>query len=172
MKGVMLAKLKEAEQYLLENVLFDTDEGWDSKVIDYTPPLVDRLYRQWGDYRISLHRIHPCEVDQAFLHPHPWPAAFRVFGEYEVGFGYSATNDPPEITHTIRTSPGLAYEMTHPHAWHYVAPTQRPVLTIMVTGPLWGREAPRTADAPFSPMLPVERDRLRQEICAQLRKFP
>ncbi len=152
----MLQILEGAERYLLTNNLLCSGAGWCTKYIDYHPPLVERLYRQWGEYRISLHRIHPCTREEALLHPHPWPAAFRVYGEYELGFGYSETNERPPVTHKMVTTCGFAYEMTHRHAWHYVAPTKGPVLTLMVNGPSWGRQAPLTTNKDFRKLTPEE----------------
>ena len=168
--GSMLDLLDEAVKQIKREEWLLGPKGWNSKYIDYHPPLVERMYRDWGENRISLHRIMPCDADEAFLHPHPWPSAFLVFGQYEVGFGYSETNEAPSITHTMRTGFGTRYEMTDLHAWHYVAPLE-PVVTIMVTGKPWDRPAPRTANAPFRELTGKEQFRLLSDIRQSLDNF-
>jgi len=69
------AVLLNIEQHHLKGLLEDV-EGWNTKYIDYHPPLVERAYRDLDDeLRISLHRIHPCKRSEALFHPHPWPGA-------------------------------------------------------------------------------------------------
>ena len=83
----MLATLHEAED-ALPDLLREGVDAWRSLDIDYEPPHVERLWRPWGPvvstgamtipsrFRLSLHRIHPCET--ALFHPHPWPSAVRI----------------------------------------------------------------------------------------------
>ena len=85
----MLDVLEAVEQKLPE--LLRDEAGWNSLFIDYHPPTVERLWRTWGEYRVSLHRIHPCERGTALFHPHPWPSAMRILsGEYEMAVGYGS----------------------------------------------------------------------------------
>lgn len=47
-------------------------DRWNTLDIDYHPPRVERLWTCWeNDYRVYLHRLHPCEPEQALYHPHP-----------------------------------------------------------------------------------------------------
>lgn len=66
-------------------------EGWNSLDVDYHDPRVERVWRQWLDYRVSLHVIHPCQPSASLFHPHPWPSAMRV----GILFGPSTRNALP-----------------------------------------------------------------------------
>ena len=148
----MLSKLYTIE-HELPALLFTE---WNSLYINYHPPIVERLWRQVGEYRVYLHRIHTCAPGQALLHPHPWPSAIRVLeGSYEMGVGYGKGTTPPPIAckMIMHIEPGstLCYEMADPDGWHYVRPIGGPSLSLMVTGKPWNREAPRSND-PLSPM--------------------
>jgi len=153
----MLAILERAE-WALGNPgrsLLDDPEGWETLLVNYEPPWVERLWRDFeGGYRLYLHRIYPCE--KALFHPHPWPSAIKVLsGSYEMGVGYRHsrpgenqrtpdwTPSPPPIAATIVLTPGSSYEMIEPAGWHYVKPLVGPSLSIMVTGPKWGAWSPK-----------------------------
>jgi hypothetical protein len=139
----MLEVLYAVEQELPQ--LIQDEAGWNSLYIDYHPPTVERLWRQWGEFRIQLHRIHPCERDEALFHPHPWPSAMRVLaGEYEMAVGYSADGNPPPIAARMIATGDFLYEMTDPGAWHYVRPIGEPTLSLMVTGKPWNPAAPKS----------------------------
>lgn len=113
----MLNVLKQAEKDM-RSFLADKD-GWKSLDINYHPPRVERVWRQWGEYRIMLHRIHPC--DNALMHPHPWPSAIYIAsGSYEMGLGYSNTTEKPPIVAKIIAGRGSRYEMVDKYGWHYV----------------------------------------------------
>jgi hypothetical protein len=111
---------------------------WNSLRVDYNHPYVDRLWRQFDqEHRVLLHRIHPCETEQALLHPHPWPSAMRVLGpgSYETGIGYGdPTGEAPPIAAKFRLKNLGSYEMVDPNTWHYVRPIQTPVYTVMTIG--------------------------------------
>lgn len=145
-------------------------EGWRSKCIDYTPPVVHRIYRDIViddvGYRIYLHRIFSCK--RAFFHPHPWPSAVRVIGAsagtrstYEMGVGFSSNerHDPPPHAAVMFVSDGFKYVMDHPDAWHYVKILGAPSVSLMVSGPVWDRPggAPRTEKYDFRPLTEEER---------------
>ena len=126
--------------------------GWNSMYINYHPPVVERLWRQIGDYRVYLHRIHPCSKEQALVHPHPWPSAIRVLkGCYEMGIGYGKGMDEPPIACKMIIEASFVYEMVEPDGWHYVRPIDEPSYSLMVTGKPWDRPAPRSTE-PLSPM--------------------
>lgn len=140
----MLKVLHEVEGELPR--LLESIAGWHSLDINYHPPRVERLWRQYGDHRIYLHRIHPCTQDQALFHAHPWPSAIRLIeGTYEMGLGYAKlvkdSSQLPPIIATIHLLPGVKYEMKHRHGWHYVMPTAESTLSVMVTGPLFSTVA-------------------------------
>lgn len=112
---------------------------WNNLKIDYDTPLVHRLWLPWRDeYRINLHKLFPCEPDQALWHPHSWPSAVMVLhGEYVMRQGEAKGRcDRPKVSTTVRMTKGSAYEMTNRLSWHSVAPT-RETYTVMLTGPLY-----------------------------------
>jgi hypothetical protein len=121
--------------------------SWNSLDINYHPPFVERLWISWGEYRVSLHRIQPCEPSEALFHPHPWPSAMRILeGTYEMAVGFGPGAAVPPIASRILASGDFRYEMTHPDSWHYVRPIGGPAMTIMVTGKPWRRKAPGSKD--------------------------
>lgn len=140
--------------------LLQDEERWLGLDVDYHPPRVERLWVQYGDYRINLHRIHPCEREEALFHPHPWPSAMKIFsGHYEMALGSSSTNDVPPIVALIDSSQEFCYEMSHPDGWHYVRPIDGVVMTLMVSGVPWSRESPKS-DKPLKTLLPEQRREL------------
>ena len=89
----MLDVLAAVEQALPQ--LLQDENAWHSLYIDYQLPTVERLWRPWHEYRISLHRIHPCAPGEALFHPHPWPSAMHVLaGAYEMAVGYGQGRHP------------------------------------------------------------------------------
>jgi hypothetical protein len=154
----MLDVLERLEREL-PILLLDAD-GWTGLFIDYHPPTVERLWRQWNEYRISLHRIHPCPAGTALFHPHPWPSAMRILaGDYEMAVGYGKGEETPPIAARMIASGDFAYEMTDPDAWHYVRPIGGPSWSIMVTGKPWDRPAPR-ANKPLSELPAQQREEI------------
>lgn len=140
--------------------LLEDGGAWESLYIDYHPPTVERLWRPWEDYRVSLHRIHPCPPSRALFHPHPWPSAMHLLaGRYEMEIGYGSGEEPPPVSSRIIATEGSRYEMTHPDAWHSVRPLERSVITLMVTGKPWSRPAP-SAGRKLDPLSPVQREAL------------
>jgi len=143
----MLDVLRRLEREL--PALLADGDAWAGLFIDYHPPTVERLWRRWGEHRISLHRIHPCAEGEALFHPHPWPSAMRVLeGEYEMAVGYGEGEEAPPVAAKMILSGGeLRYEMTDPDAWHYVRPIGGVSWSVMVTGKPWTRPAPRASKA-------------------------
>ena len=152
--------------------LLDDPDGWNTLFIDYEPPIVERLWREFEtDYRVYLHRIYPCET--ALYHPHPWPSAVKIMtGPYEMGIGYEylTRRDPsdyePPITATVILTKGSSYEMTDKNAWHYVKPLGGTSYSIMVTGPKWDRWAPKVTHK-LGPLKPET----KEEIIRSFRHF-
>jgi hypothetical protein len=161
-----------------ENIesLINDHAAWRTKRVDYTPPVVDRVYRDLDldgvNYRIYLHRIHPC--DEAFYHPHPWPSAVRVIGaksssyEMAVGFGPSDGPPPPHAARLI-VKHGMQYEMTHTDGWHYVRVTGEPSISLMVSGPVWDNSAPRTDKMNFRHLTATEEIEICDAVLAYYR---
>ena len=134
--------------YAVENelpMLLHDEDTWNSLYVDYHPPIVERLWLPWGDYRVNLHRIYPCARDEALFHPHPWPSAMRVLsGEYEMAVGYGKGETAPSIAALMIASGDFRYEMTDPDGWHYVRPLREPTMSLMVTGKPWDRPSPKS----------------------------
>ncbi len=156
----MLAQLDAIEALMPGWLDKDAEDHWQSVLIDYHPPIVERLWRQHGEQRVFLHRIHPCTPDQALFHPPPWPSAMRVIsGTYEMTIGHGPGEQEPPVAARIVSRGDLRYERTDPDAWHAVRPVDGPAITLMVTGAPWARWAPRS-NHPLKP-LP---DATRQEL--------
>lgn len=118
----------------LSALLNEGIDSWESLDVDYEPPRVERLWRQVGEYRIYLHRIHPCE--EALYHPHPWPNAVMILsGKYEMVLG--GADAVTDLVGRLVLTEGSMYERTNPLGWHYVRPLEGPSLSIMVTGKPW-----------------------------------
>lgn len=126
----------------LRPMLYEEDK-WKDVDVNYHPPRVKRLWRQYGNYRIFLHEIDPCSVAEALVHPHAWNSAmFLGDGSYVMLTGKSSTNDPPKILERTVLASGSSYEMIDPDSWHAVAPLTV-CQTLMVTSPPTGRWAPK-----------------------------
>lgn len=126
-------------------LLLKDEAGWNSLYVDYSAPIVERLWREWNGYRIFLHKIHPCEYNQSLYHKHNWPSAMEiVYGKYEMGIGYGVSNTPPPIASRIILPMGSSYEMTEKNGWHYVRPLDTCAYSIMITGKPWGSGAPKS----------------------------
>ncbi len=139
----MLDILHRVENQLPEMLQEEAD--WNSLFIDYHPPVVERLWRQWFEFRIYLHRIHPCEPGEALFHPHPWPSAMHVLdGAYEMAIGYGTGEKEPPIAARIILRAGAEYEMTDPHSWHYVRPLDHPSMSLMIAGKPWDPSLPKS----------------------------
>lgn len=121
---------------------------WESLDIDYHPPRVQRLYCDFMNYRINLHKIYPCKQEEALLHAHPWPSVMEVLpgAHYEMGIGYGEGNNPDtiKIACKVLSNKGFQYEMLDKNGWHYVRPVNGCTYTIMITGKPWGRTSPKS----------------------------
>jgi hypothetical protein len=146
MLDILLAVEKELPGLLQDESI------WRSVYVDYHPPVVERLWLRWREFRIYLHRIHPCSAGQALFHPHPWPSAMRILsGTYEMAVGYGKGETLPPVAALMQAEGNFRYEMTDPDAWHYVRPVGEPTLSLMVTGKPWDRWAPKS-DKTLSPL--------------------
>lgn len=137
--------------------LLRSPDGWQGLRITYHPPFVDRAWRPWREYRLSIHRIQPCEPGEALLHPHPWPSAIRILsGRYEMVVGHGAGTATPPIAARLVVPAGTSYAMTDPDAWHSVRPLEAPSLSVMLSGVPWQRTMPVEPSAPQAPLSAAE----------------
>lgn len=136
----MIDKLQQIEdKKILE--LLSKPELWQTKLVNYFPPVVERCWIQLGNYRLLLHFIHECKAEDALFHTHRWPSAMHILnGKYEMGLGFGPGDVPPPKMATILFDNGGYYDMTHKDGWHYVRPIEGVCATAMLTGPLWDRE--------------------------------
>ena len=130
----------------------------ESMYIDYHKPYVSRVWFKHENLRIFLHKIEPCnDAVEALYHPHKWDSAMEIIkGKYEMGIGHSSTNDIPKTDCKLILPAGTIYEMTEKDGWHYVNPIGEPCYTLMVTGPLNGREMPIEPSKPFRTLTETE----------------
>ena len=139
----MLDLLHKAE-LALPALLHDATK-WKSVFVDYHHPFVERLWCEWFESRIYLHRIHPCGAGEALFHPHPWPSAMKVLGgSYEMAIGYGEAETEPPIAARLILGAGSEYEMTDPNAWHYVRPLNAPSISLMVSSKPWARTSAKS----------------------------
>jgi len=133
--GHLIETLNGICQRELPALLRDSGTPWQSLNVTYEDPHVERVWVQLGEYRILLHRIHPC--DRPLKHPHPWPSAVRILsGQYKMGVGRLGHDGDAEVATFVLTA-ASSYEMLHPHGWHYVQPLYKPSLSVMLTGKPW-----------------------------------
>ena len=149
-----------AVEIALPKLLCEPASSWQTLMIDYEKPHVERVWRQSGEYRICLHRIHPCREEDAFLHPHAWPMASRILdGTYREkrATGLEAKSRPPFSHFEVYRDASHAYEMVGPLLWHSVQPIEKVCMTLMVIGTPWhqcGTKSPR----PLQPLSSSARD--------------
>lgn len=140
----MLLELQLAELEL--PYLLTQPQLWQSLFINYEKPFVERLWCPWKEYRLNLHRLLPCEAEECFVHPHPWPSAMKIVkGNYRMSVSYGAgLKMPPVDSMMFDLTAGSSYDMTDPNMWHAVQPLDEPVWSIMLTGRPWGRAMPKS----------------------------
>jgi hypothetical protein len=137
--NVMLASLLTIVEDELPALIADPNTPWQTLDVLYEEPRVERVWLQFGNKRIHLHRIHPCQ--KPYRHVHPWPSAILVLsGTYEMEVGKLPGNQVPAAT--LILSAGSSYEMLNPLAWHSVRPLIEPSLSVMLTGQPWGVPEP------------------------------
>ncbi|MDP3770633.1 MAG: hypothetical protein Q8R40_06955 [bacterium] len=161
----MLTILREVE-IMLPRLLANAND-WNSVFVDYHLPFVERVWRQWGEYRIMLHQIYPCAPEEALWHPHPWPSAMKIeSGRYEMGIGFRSDSIPAHAGKHILAE-GDTYEMVHPDGWHYVCPLDGPSMSLMVTGKPWNRVQPVTLAKTLRPLSEAQKARILSFFCAR-----
>lgn len=162
------------EHFKKENLLSDPSK-WKSIDVDYHPPHVERLYTNIGSIRVCLHKIHPCDPDEALLHPHPWPASFKVYkGMYLTEIGSSSTSEPPKESVKVNLSAGSMISMTNPNDWHYVAPIDEPVYTMMINGAPYEKTHPgvKKASKKLFPLKEFAKEDLLREFKKLIHDLP
>lgn len=142
---------------------------WETLVINRREPHTYRAFiypKELPGYRICLHRFDPCGESAAFLHPHPWPSAMKIFeGDYRMRIGASADlkkETKPVIVLDEILAGGSVYAMTEPLGWHSVQPLTT-CWSLMVNGQPWGTDvahaaAPTTKGKDLDKMTPVQLD--------------
>ncbi|AYV84978.1 MAG: hypothetical protein Satyrvirus1_64 [Satyrvirus sp.] len=152
--------LAEAEK-ILPKLLKDRTK-WNSLCIDYEKPFINRLWIQHGDYRIYLHKIHKCTMEESFLHPHHWPNAMKIVkGSYAQYMGKNSGNLPPakeSLVYNIQHE-GSFYEMVDIDKWHKIVPISDHVMSLMVTGKFWHRWT-RPINKILKPLNEFEKDEI------------
>ena len=137
--------------------LMKDESPWQGLYIDYHPPIVERIWCQWGAYRVSLHKMYPCGEEEALFHAHAWPQYIKIIsGTQEVGVADMRSNFPP--AHLIVSSYGSGnyYEMTNPFGGHYVRPIDRPSFSVMLTGSPWSVHHAPKSTKPLRQLTPEE----------------
>ena len=132
----MLKALANA-RLILPSLLTSRD-GWNTKLINYQTPTVERLWRNMPGYRLYLHRIHTFEGGTAFMHPHLWPCGIYLEdGVQEMLTGKIIDGKIVQSGFVQLLTASHQYAMTDPDDTHSVRPVGGPSLSIMVTGPLY-----------------------------------
>lgn len=152
----MLTLLSRVEAELPS--LLRDEAAWNGLFADAQRPHLKRLWRQWDDYRISLHHFSECHEGQEFWHPHPWQMAVRVLkGRYEHRVGF--VRDAAEEIEVVRSimQPGSCYEMISRQGIHAILPIDNETWSVMVSGPVLWPENRRVANTPSRALSEQER---------------
>lgn len=131
----------------LEQVLSDfpkllaEKDAWKSKIINKRKPHTYRIYRMYGKMRVCCHRFTACHMDDSFVHPHGWPAAFIVLhGRYQMRMGTAPNRkDKPAHYEEMIFSPGDRYSIENPLTFHAITPLED-CYTIMVNNEAWSKD--------------------------------
>lgn len=144
----MFEILTSIEQ-ILPNLL-NKREIWKSVFVDYHLPFVERLWttveHEGQTYRIYLHRILPCDIEQCLFHPHPWPSIMKILsGQYKMKVGFGEGMIEPEVATTLILPTSTVYEMTNPNSWHAVCPINDISYSLMISGLPWERPSHKSS---------------------------
>ncbi|MBN8828178.1 MAG: hypothetical protein J0H68_05675 [Sphingobacteriia bacterium] len=139
----MLKELLNFEKNIL--LYLNSVNDWNSLLIDYEKPITERLWKNFNNHRVYLHRIYPCNKEEAFFHPHPWPSAIKIVnGTYEMFIGTSDNENRPKFKTKVVLTSGSYYEMLTSNEWHSVRPINNYTYSIMISGkPFIIGETPR-----------------------------
>ena len=118
--------------------LLEDQSKWDSLIINRRKPHTYRIFTWLNNDRICLHMFNVCDKHEAFSHPHPWPAVFKILkGAYRMSLGRSPDrkSDPVPISELIMTT-GSYYSIEDPLVWHSVIPLHV-TYTVMLNESPW-----------------------------------
>lgn len=140
MKNILAMVEEELPELLM------LEDIWKSVYVDYHKPFVKRLYTNFVledyNYRIYLHEIQSCNIDEALFHPHPWPSIMKLLsGSYNMIVGYGKGLIAPPVAVKLELPTGTVYEMSEINGWHAVAPVVDSSFSLMITGEPWQRES-------------------------------
>lgn len=126
--------------------LLRNESLWKSVYVDYHKPFVKRLWTNFifegHNYRIYLHEIESCNIEEALFHPHPWPSIMKLLsGSYHMNVGYGEGLISPPVAVQLELPAGTTYEMSEINSWHAVAPLKDSSFSLMITGEPWKRES-------------------------------
>ena len=126
---------------LIRKVITEVEwTDWDSLIINKRKPFTRRMWFYLPDpmqhLRVCLHEFLPCRLDEAFAHPHGWPAEFAVMsGAYREDLWFSDKTvdvaDCPPVS-SVYTQ-GSWHVIERPNVWHRVQPLEI-TYTVMVNG--------------------------------------
>ena len=153
----------EVERFLLDEGWLDNLDNWKTLDIDYHPPHVQRLYTHINSVRVCLHRILPCDPNEALVHPHPWAASFKIYkGSYYSEVGVSDTAEAPKNMMRLHLSAGSIASMTNPNDWHFVAPIKEAAYTMMINSSPYSKEEMNPGvEAASKPLSELDKDTAR-----------
>ena len=159
----------------IAEMLSEDPSKWESLRINLRKPHTYRAWRILDErkgLRLCLHRFEPCFQQEAFCHPHPWPAEFLVLaGGYYMDTGRAVKTMEPslggrgpdriewsmpyDVNRTFLTA-GSWYEMREPGTFHSVQPVKQ-TYSIMINGEPYSHrdvhpEAPTTKDKNLNEM--------------------
>ena len=153
--------------YSILHALDEVNE-WESLVINRRKPHTYRVFRNIDGYRVCLHRFEPCDDNEAFPHPHPWPGAFLLLeGEYvhTVGGSVDLKSEPEYFLREI-VRPYSTYEIINKQTWHRVQPIKT-TYTVMINGEPWKESHSETRTTKGKDLESMERD----DLVKHLNKF-
>lgn len=128
----VLFEARLALPFLLQN-----ESRWNDLQAKTKRPFLQRLWYQWGKYRISLNHFSDFIEGSAFWHPHPWKVAIHIEeGSYENQQGFYDASGQLIQKKSELLYPGSSYEMLEQNLAHAVVPKSSDVWTVMVSGPV------------------------------------
>lgn len=116
----LLEKLNDIEKLLPD--FLKVEEDWCGERVVAGPHKADRVFREYNNIDVYLHRLYPCKPEDAIMHTHEGPTAIRIlFGNYIMRLGHF-DGASYQISSTMIAVPGFSYEMMERRSSHSVAP--------------------------------------------------